>query len=314
MRLLRHIVLVNLFAALLMAGAVVALRPRDTHGAPMFRPSNALWIGHSWVAAPPKAAAMRSLCITLRTHNLDEIYVHVGPIDGAGRIVEGRDPDAGRFAAAFHAACPGVRILAWIGQLLPKWDGLLNLHDPMARTALVRTAAHYVGQGFDGVQYDLEPVAADDTAFLDLLRRTRAAIGNHWLAVAGPALLPTGGLPALPHLRLPLTPWPGGYYAAVAALVDEVDPMLYDTSLSDPAAYAAFTAEQARDLIRVLPGVTIRFGLPAFAGRSAVFDDRVENLSSALAGIRQVLPKGTGTAIYALWTMTPAHWAVFDRG
>ncbi|HVA91056.1 MAG TPA: hypothetical protein VNL71_14580, partial [Chloroflexota bacterium] len=140
MRLLRHIVLANVFAAVLLAGVVIAMRPRAVHGGAAVSLGNAVWIGHSWVAAPPTSKALQGLCTMLRVHDLSEIYVHVGPIDGAGRIVEGRDPDAGRFAAAFHAACPGVRVLAWIGQLLPTWDGLFNLHDEAARAALARTA------------------------------------------------------------------------------------------------------------------------------------------------------------------------------
>ncbi len=314
MRLLRPILLATVLSSILLACAVIALRPRDTHGSGPPPPTNAIWIGHSWVATPPTLPALDGLCALLRVHNLSEIYVHVGPIDGAGRIPEGRAPSAGRFIEGFHAACPGVRALAWIGQLLPRWDGLFNLHDEEERAALAGTAAQFTAEGFDGVQYDLEPVADGDVAFLDLLRRTRAAIGpKHWLAVAGPALLPTSGLPALPHLRLPLIPWSSGYYAEVAAPANEVDPMLYDTSLRDPAAYSAFVAEQVRDLTLALPGVSPRFGLPAFSGRSAVFDDRVENPSTGLAGVRQGLPKGAGVALYALWTMTPAQWSVFDR-
>ena len=314
MRLSRHIMLATMLSSLLMAGVVLALRPRDTHGSGLPPPVNAVWIGHSWVATPPAPSALAALCALVRVHGLGEIYAHVGPLDGAGRIAEERSPDAGRFVNAFHAVCPGVRVLAWIGQVLPTWDGLFNLQGETERAALVRTAARFTAEGFDGVQYDLEPVADGDTAFLDLLRRTRVAIGpNRWLAAASPALLPAGGLPALPHLRIPLTPWSGAYYGRVAALVNEVDPMLYDTSLRDPAAYTAFVAEQARDLTQALPNVSLSFGIPAFSGRTAGFDDRVENLNTALTGVRQARPNHAHVAIFALWTMTPAQWHVFDR-
>ncbi|MGH2409532.1 MAG: hypothetical protein ACRDGS_04080 [Chloroflexota bacterium] len=314
MRLLRHIVLANILSAILMAGVVLALRPRDAHGSGLPPRISAVWIGHSWVAAPPALSALAGLCAIVRIHGLSEIYAHVGPLDGAGRIAQERAPDAGRFVNRFHAVCPGVRVLAWIGQLLPQWDGLFNLQGETERAALVHTATQFTTQGFDGVQFDLEPVADGDAAFLDLLRRTRAAIGpNRWLAVASPALLPASGLPTLHHLRVPLTPWSGPYYRRVAALVNEVDPMLYDTSLRDPAAYTAFMAEQAHDLTLALPNVSLAFGIPAFPGRTEGFDDRVENLSTALAGIRQALPNGASVAVFALWTMTPAQWYVLDR-
>jgi hypothetical protein len=317
---MRRALVIYLLAAVLLGCAVAAVQHVPAQGSDLPQQGrNAAWLDHGWVSIPQPLGAIAQLCGTLRLHAIGTVYVHVGPVDGSGRIAAGRAPAAERFIHLFHARCPGVRALAWIGQLLPVWDGLLDLHSASVRDGLVATASHFAALGFDGVQYDLEPVADGDPAFLDLLRRTRHALGNRWLAVATPALLPAAGLPPLPHLRLPLTPWSRTYYARVAAVADELDPLLYVTALRDPADYTRFVAEQAADLVHLLPASHIRPGLPAFGGHTSTFDDRAENLQSALAGIDLAFPGGawpdalTGVAIYPFWDMTPAQWAIFDR-
>src|SRR6185437_1998193 len=120
---------------------------------------------------------------------------------GSGRIAAGRAPYAGQFVAMFHQQCPGVQALAWIGQLLPSWDGLVDLRSAATRAGLVATAAGFSHLGFDGIQYDLEPVRDGDRALLDLLRQTRQTLDGRWFAVATPALRPLTGLPPLPHLH-----------------------------------------------------------------------------------------------------------------
>jgi hypothetical protein len=270
------------------------------------------------VSTPDDPVALDALCSLLRAHAIDTIFVHVGPADGAGRIPQARAPYAESFAAAFHAGCPGVRLLAWIGQLLPAWDGELRLTDATVRADLANTARTFMQEGFDGVQIDLEPVADGDPAFLDLLRRLRVAIGDRWLAVAAPSLRLTDAS-SLPGLRLPLTPWSAAYYARIGALADEIDPMLYVTSLRTPVRYTRFIAEEAHALVALLQGVIIRPGLPVFAARNPYFDDNAENLTAGLAGLAAAFPAQpwppalAGVALYPLWSITGSDWASLDR-
>lgn len=320
MRLARRAFVIYLAAAVLLGCAAAAAQHGPSQGGDtVARGRNAAWLDHGWVGIPQPQAAIAQLCGILRLHAIGTVFVHVGPADASGHVVYARAPSAGHFISLFHARCSSIRVLAWIGQLLPVWDGVLDLHSAAVRAGLVQTAVQFTALGFDGVQYDLEPVADGDTAFLDVLRRTRRALGNHWIAVAGPALRPDAGLPSLPHLHLPLTPWSAPYYAQVAALADELDPMLYVTSLRTPADYSRFVAEQVADLVRSLPGARIRPGLPAFDRRDSIFDDRVENLQTALAGLAGAFPQGSrpdalvGVAIYPLWSMTPGRWAIYDR-
>ncbi|MDB5074977.1 MAG: hypothetical protein JWO42_1156 [Chloroflexi bacterium] len=321
MRLMRRVLVVYLLAAVLLGFRVLSMgeQPAGGTSAPASPGGNAAWIDQHWVQSPPSPSSIAPLCTQLKNHQIGTIFVHVGPADASGSIAEGRAPYAGRFVTEFHLLCPQVRVLAWIGQLLPSWDGLVNLQNSSTRGGLARTAARFVALGYDGIQYDLEPVANGDPAFLSLLRLTRSAIGGHWLAVAGPAITPAEGMPRLPRLRLPLLPWSSSYYARVGALVDELDPMLYITGLGNDADYAKFVSVQARAFTRTLPSATIRLGLPAFSGRNQFFDDRAENVPTALLGITRAygngaIPKAlTGIAIYPMWDMTPTGWVALDN-
>ena len=306
--------------ALLLGGAASLLvrASAPNRGAPTTG-HNAAWIAHHWVSSPHSRAEVAMLCALLREHRIGTVYVHVGPADAAGRIAAGRAPYAGQFASTLHGVCPGIRALAWMGQLLVSWDGLVDLRRGSVRNGLVGTAVRFVASGFDGVQYDLEPARDGDPGLEDLLRRARRALPHAWIALATPPVRPPGGFGALPGLRLPLSPWSVAYYVRVAALADELDPMLYDTALRTPADYARFVAGQARTLLSTLPGATIRLGLPAFRGRSAVFDARAENLAAACAGLAAAFGAGhwpaplVGFALYPLWLMTAPQWAALTR-
>jgi hypothetical protein len=314
---MRRLIVVYALAAALLGIVVIAMRDAPAHGrtAPAIPSRNAAWIDHHWVGTPVPRASIAALCAQLTRHQIGAVFVHVGPADASGDIAQGRFPYAQRFVTAFHALCPNVQALAWIGQLLPTWDGLVNIHNAAVRAGLARAAERFVGLGFAGIQYDLEPVAGGDSAFLSLLQLTRAALHGRRLAVATPSIALQPATPSLPHLRLPLAPWSPAYFRQVAALSDELDPMLYVTSLRDSSAYTAFVADQARALAAALPSTAIRIGLPAFAGQTNYFDDRVENIQNGLLGLTRAFgqSRSPAVAIYPMWDMTPSGWSAFDR-
>ncbi len=82
MRLFRHIVLANMLAAILLAGVVIALRPRDVQSGVVSR-GNAIGIGRVWTSAPPAVKGTHSQCSTRRAPDSGEIYIHVELINCA---------------------------------------------------------------------------------------------------------------------------------------------------------------------------------------------------------------------------------------
>ncbi len=316
---LRQLIVAYILATFVLGSALIVLRHSESRGAPSPGgiPGNAAWIDHHWVSTVPTQNAIGSLCLQLTSHRIVSVYAHVGPADASGHISAARSPYAARFVASMHATCPAVTVIAWIGQLLPSWDGMVDLRSSAVRTGLAQAATRFCRAGFDGVQYDLEPVASGDPAFLALLRQSRASMPGCLLAVAGPAIQPSPAAKQLFHLHLPLPPWSASYYAQVAVLTGEVDAMLYDTGLKRPGDYAEFVADQIRALAQAARGVAVRPGLPAFAGRDSFFDDRVENLRSGLAGVAAVRDRLSnrqmpGIAVYPLWSVDASGWAAID--
>ena len=319
MGLLRRLVVAYMLATFVLGAALIVVRHSESRGAPPSggSPGNAAWIDHHWVSTVPTAQTVGVLCRQLAAHRIVSVFVHVGPADASGQISTARAPYAARFVAFMHADCPTVTTFAWIGQLLPSWDGMVDLRTSAVRAGLAQAASRFCSAGFDGVQYDLEPVASGDPAFLALLRSTRALTPGCSLAVAGPAIQPSPASAGLFHLRLPLPPWSASYYVQVAALTDEVDAMLYDTSLRRAGDYSRFVADQVSTLAMAVKGTTIRPGLPAFTGRDSFFDDRVENLRNGLAGIAAARDRFSfrelpGIAIYPLWGVDAGGWAAID--
>jgi hypothetical protein len=80
MRLLRYIVLANALAAILLAGVVIAMRPRDVQGGVVSR-GNAMGMRHSWVTAPPTPKAPRSTYAARPVHDANEITVRMEPLN-----------------------------------------------------------------------------------------------------------------------------------------------------------------------------------------------------------------------------------------
>jgi hypothetical protein len=80
MRLLRSIVLANALAAILLAGVVIAMRPRDVQGGVVSR-GNAMGMWHSWVTAPPTPKAPHGTYAARPVHDANEIDVRMEPLN-----------------------------------------------------------------------------------------------------------------------------------------------------------------------------------------------------------------------------------------
>ena len=118
MRLVRRLLFVYALGELLLGSAAgLLVRASAPSGGAPTAGRNAAWIAHHWVGSPHSRAEVAMLCALLREHRIGTVYIHVGPADAAGRIAAGRAPYAAQFASTLHGVCPGIRALAWIGQL-----------------------------------------------------------------------------------------------------------------------------------------------------------------------------------------------------
>ncbi|MFI5274805.1 MAG: hypothetical protein ACHQ4H_17375 [Ktedonobacterales bacterium] len=333
---LRHVALV-LLVLVLLAGVIsgVALwRLGQTvtsySGAHFNRGNNAVWLEHAWAGEPRSAADYDALAARLSSEQIGYVFAHVGPLDSDGTIPADRAPNAAALAAALHQRLPGLKVLAWIGQVeiaggFPA-NASVNLNDSAVRTAIARTAAHFVTDlGYNGVHYDIEPITNNNPRFLDLLDVTRTLLppgaiislsGEKWApdaTVAG-MLRDAGRADAW---------WTSYYYADVAKHCDQIVAMLYNTAMPTSWAYQLAVKQETQHILDAVRSAAhppqVLIGLPTYPGNDFWFHDSAENMRSGLAGVvaglnsdRDTQPF-TGVAIYRFALTTDDDWATYQK-
>jgi hypothetical protein len=278
---------------------------------------DALWLGHAWVDGRRTGSDLTALAARLRYTGIRDLFVHVGPLSGNGSLDPALRPRARWLLTGLHHLVPGVRVQAWLGDLVG--PGHLDLADPVARARVVGAAAQVLTEGFDGIHYDLEPVPSGDGGYLALLAATHTLTRSRHktLSVAGDQIEP------LPNLHTPEqwifgTPhwWSAGYLRAVAARADEVALMTYNTGAPTGPAYSGYVRLETRiALAAVPPHVALLIGVPAYH-TSEPGHTGAETVAAAIRGIRLALgahppARPIGVALYADFSAHPGDWAAY---
>jgi spore germination protein YaaH len=175
-----------------------------------------------------------------------------------------------------------------------------------------------VDEGFDGIHVNVEPVDDGNDEFLALLRALRTAVGP------GRILSLSAIRPA--PVALPLAPnfaWSLEYYRRVAAIVDQIVIMAYDTALPTAPLYRRYvawsTAAVTRELAAARAPARLLMGVPTYDDPSFMHRLAVESPENAflgvVAGLRGLGAGGTfeGVALYAEWTTGDDEWLLYDR-
>jgi hypothetical protein len=266
---------------------------------------NAVWLAHRFFDDRDRnkvsGLELRELAGRVKEHNLEYLFVHVGPLDSQGAIPSYRSEHFQRV----KSQVPGTRWLAWVGGLNADFEGraqdTVDLTLPETRTGIARTVRELYAAGFDGIHYDIEPVRDGDRSFLALLDETpRDGI----LSVATPHMRPPGAWPVPPFERM----WTAGYYGEVSRRCDQVVYMGYDSAQPSAEAYARWMRWQVLSLKACLESQELLIGVPTYDEESTlVHNPQAETLAAALWGISSAGPVD-GVALYAHWTTTPSEW------
>ncbi|MGO8948855.1 MAG: hypothetical protein ACLQUY_14625 [Ktedonobacterales bacterium] len=290
---------------------------------------NGVWLEHSWAGQAHSGAEYDALAEQLAAEQISYVYAHVGPLNADGTIPADIAPNAATLVAELHARLPHLHVLAWIGQVEAAGGGpgevTVNLNYSQVRDAIAATAAHFVTDlGFDGVQYDIEPIINNNPRYIDLLDETRAllpagailsTIGQKWApdARAADFLRSQGKADAW---------WTSYYYAAVAAHVDQIVPLIYNSAMPTGDAYEFFVQQETEHILdavrsaRYPPQVLI--GVPTYTGDSFWFHDTAENISTSLTGIITGLNSNrntaafTGVSLYRFATTSSHDWSIYN--
>lgn len=335
-RALRATLLLALACAVILgaSGAYFYHRLTVTHtnypAAHFNRGRNAVWLEHTWAGDYHTAQDYDALAAQLKREQVAYVFAHVGPLASDGTIPPNLAVWAPNLAIALHQRLPGVKVLAWIGQLEAAsgapTDQVVNLADSSTRAAIVATATRFITQnGFDGVHYDIEPISNNNAHFLDLLIETRAALPKGAiLSVSAQKWAPNAHIADLLYRSGHAGQWWTSYYfAAVAAHVDQMAVMTYDTGMPTAGAYSLFVAQETKHILDAVNTAQtppqLLVGVPTYSGDNIWFHASAENMTSALAGVTAGLNGATdpspfvGVAIYRLAVTSDADWQVYDR-
>jgi hypothetical protein len=289
---------------------------------------DAVWLGHAWVDGRHSEVDARALLRRLggagTGHGVRDLYVHVGPARDDGTLDPALAPRAAWVIATFHRLAPGVRVQAWLGNVVASEGPTgLDLARPGTRAHLVAAASALLALGFDGINLDTEPVHSGDPGYLALLDALHTLTRAHGrvLSVAVPQ---TDPLPPLRLLAGTLTGhpkwWSRAYLAAVARRVDQIDVMAYDSGMPLRSLFAGYLAQQTTlALAAAPPTVDVLIGLPAYREDNLGHHSAAETVPAALHGIRAGLAASPlhgrpfGVALYADYSASDADWTAYRQ-
>ncbi len=290
---------------------------------------NAVWLEHAWAGEYHTAAQYDALAAQLRHEQVAYVFAHVGPLDSDGTIPADLAEWAPDLAQALHARLPQVKVLAWIGQLEAASgqppNEVVNLANATTRLDIVATAMRFVNvEGFDGVHYDIEPITNNNSHFLDLLIETRGALpARAILSVSAQKWAPNAHIADLLYRTGHAGQWTSYYTAAVAAHVDQMAVMTYDTGMPTAGAYQVYVQQETKHILAAISTAKhppqLLIGVPTYSGDTLFFHDSAENMTSGLAGVTAGLNSSPdtrpfiGVAIYRLAVTSDADWQVYDH-
>jgi len=293
---------------------------------------NAVWVAHEWAGETKSLHEIQDLVAKLTSHNIDTIYLHVGPLNADGGI----DPETYKATAGFVENVKyqrdDLKVLAWMGQIRNK----LDLSDEKVRRNILNMCTIFTKMiGMDGVHYDIEPVWDEDEDFIKLLEETREILdtgtgvmygddGHKILSVALAEFIPNSFVWWTEKISNFQNYNTEKNYLNVAKYADEIVDMVYDTGIDHDFLYKWFVKEQViwvTDLMDdpIARDTMLLIGIPAYEDVKDGFNPDVENVGNAILGlinglndIRSSHEKFTGIAIYPEWEIDEREWLIFD--
>ncbi|MET9674246.1 hypothetical protein ABZY68_14270 [Streptomyces sp. NPDC006482] len=289
------------------------------------RGKDAIWLGHAWVDGRKKDADLAAFAARIKGTGIRDLYVHAGPLRHDGTLPAAKYPRAKWLIDGVHRTMPGIRVQAWLGDVLATEgpDGL-RLDKAESRAAVVTSARQILDAGFDGVHFDLEPLLSDDTNYLSLLddlgeltraRKVPLSVAAHQIDPVPAAHSVNGALSGSEKW------WSQEFFGQVARRVDQIAVMSYDTWMPLEGMYGGYVAQQTSLALEVTPESTdLLMGLPFFHEDDLGHHENAETVAAAIRGTRLGLGRTDhdrerfGVALYVDFAAEEGDWAAYREG
>jgi hypothetical protein len=289
---------------------------------------NALWLRHQWVGKPHNGQEYIQLATLLKQYEITDAFFHVGPLNAQGFIEHTKYPYATQLVNHLKILYPELHIQAWIGQVEAKGGGPLDVSNASIQQNIIHTASLFLGLGFDGIHYNIEPIYSGDPHFIDLLTETKKITESQGkiLSIASDEPVPFAGIEGIITLFAARAGfWNNQYYTEVAHTVDQIAVMMYDTSLPMDWLYGNVVRWVTHNLLTLLDaqmkdGLIMFMGVPTYEDQRWGFHPEAENVTSGIRGIQKGLERvdsgrfeNFGIAMYAEWTTDQGEWDVYKQ-
>ncbi|OPF78133.1 hypothetical protein VT50_0220065 [Streptomyces antioxidans] len=97
-----------------------------------------MWLGHARADGSKGEAQLAGLIRRMRGTGVRAPYVHAGPLEHDGSLSAARHPKARRLVEAVRRELPGVRVQAWLGDVLSAEGTMgMDLGEPATRERVV---------------------------------------------------------------------------------------------------------------------------------------------------------------------------------
>lgn len=282
--------------------------------------TNAIWMQHGWLAddawlarngkSPTdfrETSRIAAAAQGLQTHHMRFVYPHLCPCQSNGALAASDPAQVERFLDGFA----GFDVYPWVGGVRGE---TARMTDPAWRSGFAQACAALMREHprLAGVHVNIETIPSGDADFLAVLEEIRHGLppGKRLSIAAYPP--PTRWQPSAE------VHWDEAYAHAVAARVDQVVVMMYDTGLHSSKLYEQLMKDWTREALAWYAPDQVLLGVPAYEDSGVDYHDpATENLVHALAGVHAGLDpvpgNYAGVAIYSEWQMTPEKWKTYDE-
>ncbi len=312
------LVLIVLFALLILAKEFYNIVPLE-NSSKWNKDQNGIWLSRHWLREPISNMPddeLRQILSGFKERGIRYLFPHVCPMDEQGHLPEVNEERTARLLNISKEYEDYFQIMPWVGGSIATVD----LSNASQRAVWVDEVKGLVEEyDFPGVNVNIEPLEHGDDRILGWMRDLRTALGEQRI-ISFCGIRPE----SKPRKNDNFGIWTAEDYENMAALVDQIAVMSYDTGRKLPFLYVRWNSTQFANVLRAVEKggsgkCQLLWGIPVYEDRANYFDPNSENIRTAFHGLTAGLRNSknnsifSGVAIYSGWTIDHEEWEEYDR-